>query len=113
MFPTRVLLSHTQVRLTLFTRPNCSLCDTAKRTVTNLRKHRKFDYFEMDIMIPGNKVWKDVYELDVPVLHVQTCALGSSATGEPMTALEPKKLFHRFTEQEVEKLVNSVGEELP
>ena len=113
MFPTRVLLSHSQVRLTLFTRPNCSLCDTAKRTVTKLRKHRKFDYLEMDIMMSGNKAWKDVYELDVPVLHVQVCALRSSATGEPITVSEPRKLFHRFTEQEVEKLVNTVEEELP
>ena len=64
-------------------------------------------------MMPENKAWKDVYELDVPVLHVQVCTLRSSARGEPITVSEPRKLFHRFAEQEVEKLVNTVEEELP
>ena len=112
MFPTRVLLSYT-VRLTLFTRPNCSLCDTSKQVVANVQKHRKFDYSEIDVMMPGNKVWKDVYEIDVPVLHVQAFRVRSSATRGPETASELRKLFHRFTEQEVEKLVDSAEEELP
>jgi hypothetical protein len=49
-------------------------------------------------MATGNKMWKDVYEFDTPVLHVQRA-----------DAAEPKKLFHRFSEQEVEKLVDEVG----
>ncbi|KAL4959598.1 glutaredoxin family protein [Aspergillus stella-maris] len=95
MFPTSRLLQ--SARVTLFTRAGCGLCDTAKNTVTQLHKRRPFDYSEVDIMGPGNKQWKDVYEFDVPVLHVQ------SGTGE---LSDPKKLFHRWTEQEVETLVN-------
>ncbi|KAL4866459.1 hypothetical protein BDV12DRAFT_199173 [Aspergillus spectabilis] len=96
MFPTARLLA---ARVTLFTRVGCGLCDTAKHTVTQLHKRRPFDYSEVDIMVPGNKEWKDVYEFDVPVLHVQSTTTGA--------LFDPKKLFHRFTEQEVETLVDS------
>jgi hypothetical protein len=95
MFPTARLLA---VRVTLFTRVGCGLCDTAKHAVTQLHKRRPFDYSEVDIMVPSNKEWKDVYEFDVPVLHVQPATTALS---------DPKKLFHRFTEQEVETLVDS------
>lgn len=50
-------------------------------------------------MVPGNKEWKDVYDFDVPVLHVQSAITGSLS--------DPKKLFHRWTEQEVETLVDN------
>ncbi|KAL4809498.1 hypothetical protein BDV18DRAFT_157253 [Aspergillus unguis] len=96
MFPTRLLQS---ARVTLFTRAGCGLCDTAKNTVTQLHKRRPFDYAEVDIMGAGNKEWKDVYEFDVPVLHVQSETTGGLS--------DPKKLFHRWTEQEVETLVNN------
>lgn len=92
MFPTTALLA---ARVTLFTRAGCGLCDTAKHTVVQLNKRRPFDYHELDIMTPENKPWRDVYDFDVPVLHVQ-----------PNPLSDPKKLFHRFTEQEVEKLVD-------
>ncbi|KAF7126219.1 hypothetical protein CNMCM5793_002714 [Aspergillus hiratsukae] len=95
MLPTRALFS--KARVTLFTRAGCGLCDTAKHAVTQLHKRRPFDYSELDIMAPENKSWKDVYEFDVPVLHVQ------SALKDQLS--DPKKLFHRFTEQEVENLV--------
>ncbi|KAL2828515.1 hypothetical protein BDW59DRAFT_50194 [Aspergillus cavernicola] len=97
MFPTTRLFQ--AARVTLFTRVGCGLCDTAKHTVTQLHKRRPFDYSEVDIMVPGNKEWKDVYEFDVPVLHVQSHNTGALS--------DPKKLFHRWTEQEVESLVDS------
>lgn len=50
-------------------------------------------------MVPGNKEWKDIYDFDVPVLHVQSTITGSLS--------DPKKLFHRWTEQEVETLVDN------
>ena len=48
-------------------------------------------------MLPGNETWKNAYEFDVPVLHVREDESG-----------EPKKLFHRFTEKEVERVIDSV-----
>ncbi|KAJ5950940.1 uncharacterized protein N7479_009353 [Penicillium vulpinum] len=101
MFPTHFLLS--SARLTLFTRVGCGLCDTAKNTVLQLQKRRSFEYVEADIMEPVNKSWKDVYEFDVPVLHVQ-----SVHNGLPNEASlsDARKLFHRWTEQEVERSVD-------
>lgn len=90
-------------RLTLFTRAGCGLCDTAKHTVTQLQKRRPFEYVEKDIMDAKNKQWKDVYEFDVPVLHAQSVKNGLPKEAELSDA---RKLFHRWTEQEVEKLVD-------
>ena len=97
--PTRILLSGHLVRATatLFTRPNCGLCDMAKDTLTQLHKRRPFTFRELDVMLPGNETWKNAYEFDVPVLHVREDESG-----------EPKKLFHRFTEKEVERVIDSV-----
>lgn len=99
MFPTRSLLSKS-VGLTFFTRANCSLCDTAKHNVNQLLKRKPLPYSEIDVMTTGNEKWKNVYEFDTPVLHIQRT--------DQANAAEPKKLFHRFSEQEVEKLVNEV-----
>lgn len=100
MRPTRFLFHASKARLTLFTRANCSLCDTAKRTVNELRKHRNFDYDEIDVMAEGQKQWKDVYEFDTPVLHVER--RDDSAT----VSLEAQKLWHRFTSEEVEAAID-------
>ena len=85
--------------LTLFTRINCGLCNNAKNEVIKLHKRKPFEYQELDVMISGNEIWKNAYEFDVPVLHVQR--LGDTEIG-------PRKLFHRFTEEEVEGLIDSV-----
>ncbi|EER42329.1 hypothetical protein I7I51_05165 [Histoplasma capsulatum] len=95
-------------QLTLFTRVHCSLCDTAKNTIAKLRERKPFTYSEIDVMTPQNKRWKDVYEFDVPVLHVQRVLSTSNDGGETLS--DPKKLFHRFTEQEVEKAIKEVEE---
>ena len=102
MFPTRILLSQA-ARVTLFTRAGCGLCDTAKHTVVQLNQRKPFDYKEMDIMTPENKSWRDIYDIDVPVLHVQSAK--DQQVGDTGLS-DPKKLFHRFSEQEVEKLVD-------
>ncbi|KAF9889751.1 hypothetical protein FE257_007057 [Aspergillus nanangensis] len=99
MLPTALRLS-SAVRVTLFTRAGCGLCDTAKLNVTALHKRRPFDYAEVDIGLPAHQSWKDVYDFDVPVLHVQSVKDDSLS--------DPKKLFHRFSEQEVETVVNEV-----
>lgn len=102
MFPTLRLAQ--AARVTLFTRAGCGLCDTAKHTVTQLHKRRPFDYTETDIQLPEHKQWKDVYDYDVPVLHVQS--VKRQQAGGKSELSDPKKLFHRWTEQEVEDLVD-------
>ena len=58
-------------RLTLFTRQNCGLCDVAKARIEEVKKRRTVEYEEIDIIAEGQKKWRDVYEFDVPVLHVE------------------------------------------
>ncbi|KAK5051359.1 hypothetical protein LTR84_003011 [Exophiala bonariae] len=92
-------------RLTLFTRVNCGLCDTAKTRIQEFQKRRpKIDYSEIDISAPGQDKWRNVYDFDVPVLHIDK-NLGQADT----TTLEAaKKLMHRFTVEEIESAVAEV-----
>ena len=55
-------------KLVLFTRSNCSLCETAKLVVNNVRERHDVDFAEVDIMAAGNEQWRTVYEFDVPVV---------------------------------------------
>lgn len=56
------------MRLTLFTRENCSLCDTAKLVVNKVKQTRPFEYQEIDVMTAQQEKWKDLYEFDTPVV---------------------------------------------
>lgn len=55
-------------RITLFTRENCSLCTTAKETLAEVWERKPFVFREVDVMSPGGKGWKDLYEFDTPVV---------------------------------------------
>ena len=69
-----------------------------------LHKRRPFvNYQEVDVMLPGNETWKNAYEFDVPVLHVQQ----QEQQEQSGDAVKIKKLFHRFTEEEVEKVIDA------
>ncbi|KAF2018693.1 hypothetical protein BU24DRAFT_458441 [Aaosphaeria arxii CBS 175.79] len=88
-------------RITLFTRVNCSLCDTAKSVVGNVKTNRPFAYQEIDVMQPGQEKWKSVYEFDTPVIHVEKIDVGE-------TSASALKLMHRFMEEDVSKLLDDV-----
>ncbi|KMU78874.1 hypothetical protein CISG_07391 [Coccidioides immitis RMSCC 3703] len=68
MRPTRFLSQN--LRLTLFTRVNCSLCDVVKHTLNQVQTARLFDYSEVDVL--KNKEWKQAYQYEVPVLHIRS-----------------------------------------
>ena len=70
MKSTARLLQHT-ARVTLFTRQNCGLCDTAKLVLKSLGQKRSFEYNEIDVMAPGQQQWKNAYEFDVPVVSIK------------------------------------------
>jgi len=55
-------------RLTLFTRPNCSLCDDAKVVLSRVWDRRPFHYDEIDVMSADQGRWKDLYEFDTPAV---------------------------------------------
>lgn len=90
-------------RLTLFTKTDCGLCDVAKSRLARIRKRRTVDYHEVDISKEENKKWHDAYCYDIPVLHVSRVFHTYS---KPDIISEEKKLWHRFTEKEVEELID-------
>ena len=55
-------------RITLFTRPNCSLCTNAKDVLSTVWDKRPFTYKEIEVMKPDEKSWRDIYEFDTPVV---------------------------------------------
>jgi len=57
-------------RLTLFTRKNCSLCEDAKKVLSNVWDRRPFEYDEIDVMEAHHEKWKGIYEFDTPVVSV-------------------------------------------
>lgn len=59
-------------------------------------------------MSPGHKKWK-VYEFDTPVIHVtRTLSLPKESDQQPTGAVEKecRKLMHRFTDNQVENLMD-------
>lgn len=102
MRPSLALRMYT-AQLTLFTRANCGLCDIAKDRLVEVQKKRTVDYTEIDIMAEDQRKWRDCYELDVPVLHVERVMHTYS---KPNIVTQAKKLMHRFSVEEVEKLVD-------
>jgi hypothetical protein len=97
-------------RITLFTRANCSLCDTAKAVVENVKVKRPFAYHEVNVMEPGQEKWKEVYEFDTPVvcepeltgcIAQLTRQIHVDKGDAPATTTSALKLMHRFKEDQV------------
>jgi len=97
-----------KVQLTLFTRANCGLCDVAKSRIVDFNKKQPdpINYAEVDIMGPGQQKWKDAYDFDVPVLHIDPIVENGQQFQPTLDAA--KKLMHRFTVEEVENGVREV-----
>ena len=68
MRPT-VILFRQCLRLTFFTRPNCSLCDDAKGVLSKVWDRRPFEYDEINVMEKNQDKWKALYEFDTPVVR--------------------------------------------
>lgn len=96
-------------QLTLFTKTRCGLCDVAKERIDEVLKKRTVDYQEVDIMTEENKKWYNMYAFDVPVLHVERV---QHTYSKPNIVTEAKKLWHRFSVEEVEKLIDEAEEGL-
>lgn len=55
-------------KITLFTRQNCGLCDSARSVLSEVWDTRPFVFREVDIVKPEAMSWKDLYDFDVPVV---------------------------------------------
>ena len=62
------ILRQWTMRLTFFTRPNCSLCTEAKDVMSKVWDRRPFEYTEIDVMASKQDKWKALYEFDTPVV---------------------------------------------
>ena len=64
-------------------------------------------------MSPGQEKWK-IYEFDTPVIHVLRLPSVSEKSGQQITsggvAKECGKLMHRFTEEQVERLMDEANQ---
>ncbi|KAI1450593.1 hypothetical protein F5Y02DRAFT_413315 [Annulohypoxylon stygium] len=93
-------------RITLFTRESCGLCTTARSVLSDVWDTRPFQFNEIDIIKSESKPnWRDLYEFDVPVIHISK----SSAPEEhPQSASKAVKLMHRFTIDQVKAKMDLV-----
>ncbi|EMF16864.1 uncharacterized protein SEPMUDRAFT_137601 [Sphaerulina musiva SO2202] len=96
------LLQHS-LRLTFFTHEHCTLCQPVKDVMSTVWDRRPFGYEEIDILAPENNKWKQLYEFDIPVLHVDRT---SSSNGT--TTAAARKLKHRWTQEQLEKVMDEV-----
>ncbi|QLL33433.1 hypothetical protein HG536_0E03440 [Torulaspora globosa] len=90
------------LKLTLFSKDNCGLCDKAKDVMGKVLKdnqelERKAVYTIVDIDDPANKDWWEKYCFDIPVLHIED----STRQGSLL------KIFHRLDEKDVVDKINS------
>ncbi|AEO65891.1 6866d684-6e40-44af-abf5-0e75b70bd8c8 [Thermothielavioides terrestris] len=103
MRATRRLLQ--SCRITLFTRENCGLCTQAKSVLSNVWDQRPFVFKEVDIIRPESREWRNLYEFDVPVIHISKA---QSPEEDPKLSSQATKLMHRFTVEEVMARMDSV-----
>ncbi len=57
-------------RITFFTKPDCTLCNSARFVVERVRRQRPFHMEIVDITGPGNEKWFEAYRNDIPVVHL-------------------------------------------
>ncbi|QRW10044.1 Zinc finger, CCHC-type [Ceratobasidium sp. AG-Ba] len=74
-------------RLTLFSGPQCSLCDVAKAELATLRKEtltsleRNFDLTTINIQDSGQERWKKRYVYWIPALHLEGVEIAKGRWG--------------------------------
>ncbi|SCV03351.1 LAME_0H09736g1_1 [Lachancea meyersii CBS 8951] len=96
------LANCSSIRLTLFSKNNCGLCDKAKEVailvVNNKQRFNGLQLALVDIDEPQNKEWWNKYCMDVPVLHVEN-------TQKPDTV---SKVFHRLDLKQLEQKIEEL-----
>ncbi|KAL2130313.1 hypothetical protein VTI74DRAFT_6639 [Chaetomium olivicolor] len=92
-------------RITLFTRENCGLCTQARSVLSDVWDKRPFAFKEVDIIKPESKAWRDLYEFDVPVIHISKA---QASEEDPKLSSKAAKLMHRFTVEEVMSKMDAV-----
>ncbi|VBB72662.1 Putative protein of unknown function [Podospora comata] len=85
-------------RITFFTRKTCGLCTQARSVLSDVWDQRPFAFKEVDIVDPKSKPWLDLYDFDVPVIHISK---SEAPEEDPKLSSQAVKLMHRFTVDQV------------
>jgi glutaredoxin len=103
MFASRRLLK--PCRITLFTRTGCGLCSQGRSVLSDVWDQRPFKYDEVDVDAKDQKHWRDVYDFDVPVIHISK----DTAPDEDVAKVgKATKLMHRFTIEQITAKMDEV-----
>ncbi|KAG7292417.1 hypothetical protein NEMBOFW57_002452 [Staphylotrichum longicolle] len=92
-------------RITLFSRENCGLCTQARSVLSDVWDQRPFAFKEIDIIKPESKGWRDLYEFDVPVIHISKA---QSPEEDPKLSSKAVRLMHRLKVDEVMAKMDAV-----
>ena len=55
----------------LFTKEGCTLCDTVKQTLSEIKNDYPHSLYAVDITDEDKVVWFEKYKYDIPVLHME------------------------------------------
>ncbi|TQN73087.1 Glutaredoxin-like protein [Colletotrichum shisoi] len=104
--PTRRLFQKAHAcRITLFARDGCGLCVRAKSALSNVWDRRPFAFTEINITAPDAKSWRDLYDFDVPVIHISKA---EAPEEDPKLVGKAVKLMHRFDPDQIEAKMDQV-----
>ena len=70
-------------RVTLFTRPGCSLCEPVRFIIRKAQQRLPFAYSEVDISLPQHSTHLARYTDDIPVVHVNGREVARHRLTEP------------------------------
>ncbi|OLN88722.1 Glutaredoxin-like protein [Colletotrichum chlorophyti] len=101
----RLLQRASACRITLFTRDECGLCLRAKSALSNVWDRRPFAFTEVNVTAPDAKNWKDLYDFDVPVIHISKA---DAPEEDPNLVGKAVKLMHRFDPDQIEAKMDQV-----
>ncbi|GMM58999.1 Mgp12 protein [Maudiozyma humilis] len=96
----RILYNYNQLKLTLFSKPNCGLCEEAKEILVDtlelpVFKGEKLQEKLNEVNINKDAKWWKEYCFDIPVLHIEK-------EGEPESLV---KIMHFFKEDELTEAI--------
>ena len=58
-------------KIKLFTKEGCTLCDTVKQTLSEIKNDYPHSLYAVDITDEDKVVWFEKYKYDIPVLHME------------------------------------------
>lgn len=94
-------------RITLFSREGCGLCTQARAVLSGVWDERPFAFKEVDITKPESQAWRDIYEFDVPVIHISKA---NQPEEDASLSSKAVKLMHRFRPEDVKAKMEELVE---